>query len=349
MPPLAADPDALCGAGVAVVSAGDAVAAAMGTLTSGFGANTGQDAAGEVFGLAYQDTAESVLKAAAAGVNACRSTGFRVQVSASNYSKAEAASTLGGGATVLPTPTRPGEFAAPGAPWTLGPGVPAPALWTVVEAFVGDLWPNGNPAQIHAAATCWRTFGAAVRSVKDALNGPNSVVGAQQIVEGALIEQQLSKLGANMVAIGAECDKLAARLDDFADDVQRTQDAVRDLLHRLGSASGLWHELVEAFEGHGLDEVKRIAADIKAVLHNLMREAQAREQMLRQGMQVVDGLVRGLQIYVRAEITHYVGEDVGNPLATAFDTFVNVGEGFFKGAVGMVEGVEQLRNRAVIS
>jgi Tuberculosis necrotizing toxin len=237
---------------------------------------------------------------------------------------------------------RPGEFAAPGAPWTLGPGVSAPVLWTVVEAFVGDLWPNGNAGQIHAAATCWRTFGAAVRSVKDAFNGPNSVVGAQQIVEGALIEQQLSKLGTDMVGIGAQCDKLAAGLDDFADDVQRTQDAVRDLLHRLGSASGLWHEVVEVFEGHGLDEVKKIAADIKAVLHHLMQQAQAREQMLRQGMQMLDGLVRGLQIYVRAEITHYVGEDVGNPLATAFDTYVNVGEGVFKGAVGMAEGFEQL-------
>jgi hypothetical protein len=342
MAPLAADPEALSGAGAAVVAAGDGVATALGALTSGFGANTGQDAAGEVFGLAYQDAAESVLKAAAAGINACRHTGFLVQVSASNYSKAEAASTLGGGVDVLATPTQPGEFAAPGAPRTLGPGVAAPALWTVVQALVGDLWPNGNPAQIHAAATCWRTFGAALSGVKDALNGPHSVVGMQQIVEGDTIEQKLSTLGADMVSIGAQGDKLAKGLDEFADDVQRTQDAIRDLLHRLGSASGLWHEVVEVFEGHGLDEVKKIANDIKAVLHNLMRQAQAREQIVRRGMQMLDGLVRGLQIYVRSEITHYVGEDVGNPLATAFDTYVNVGEGVLKGAVGMGETLEQL-------
>jgi hypothetical protein len=59
-------------------------------------------------------------------------------------------------------------------------------------------------------------------------------------------------------------------------------------------------------------------------------------------MQVIDGLVRGLEIYVRGEITHYVGEDVGNPLATVFDTYVNVGEGVFKDVVGMVQGIEQL-------
>lgn len=342
MAPLAVDPAALDGAGTAVVAVGDGLTAAVGALTSGFGANTGQDAAGEVFGLKYQDAAESALKAAAAGINACRRIGFLVEVSASNYSKAEAASMVGGGADVLPTPMQPGEFPAPGAPWTLGPGVPAPALWAVVEAFVGDLWPNGNPAQMHAAAACWRTFGAALHGVKDLLHGPNSVVGAQQIPEGGQIQQAFSKLGADMASIGAECDKLAKGLDDFANDVQHTQDAIRDLLHCLGTPSGLWHEVVEVFEGHGLDEMKKIANDIKAVLHKLMEEAQAREQMLRQGMQMLDGLVRGLEIYARSEITHYVGQDVGNPLATVFDTYVNAGEGLVKDVVAIPQAAEQL-------
>jgi hypothetical protein len=342
MAPLEVDPGALDGAGSAVSAVGDGLAAAVGALTAGYGANTGQDAAGEVFGLNYQDAAESTLKAVAAAVNACRSVGFKVQVGASNYSKAEAASTLGGGADVLPPPAQPADFAASGAPGTLGPGVPEPLLWAVVEAFVGDLWPNGNAAQMHAAAGCWRTFGAALRGAKDALAGPNSVVGAQQMPESGLIQQALSKLGDDMAAIGAECDKLAKSLDDFANQVQQTQDAIRDLLHRLGSASGLLHEVVEVVKGHGLDEVKKIAHDIKAVLRNLMREAQAREQELSKGMQMLDGLVRGLQIYVRSEITHFVGEDVGNPLATAFDTYTNVGEGLIKDVVGLPQGVQAL-------
>ncbi|MDI3313434.1 MAG: hypothetical protein QJR12_03835 [Mycobacterium sp.] len=342
MAPLAVDPAALDGAGAAVVAVGEGLVAAVGALTGGFGANTGQDAAGEVFGLQYQDAAESVLTAAAAAVNACRGTGFKVQVSASNYSRAEAASTLGGGAQVLVTPTAPGEFAAPGAPWTLGPGVPPPPLWALVQAFVGDVWPDGNPAQMHAAAACWRTFAGALHGVKDALAGPNSVVGAQRIPEGELIGRALATLGTDIAGIGAQCDRLAKGLDDFAQDVARTQDAIRDLLHRLGSVSGLVHELVEVVTGHGLEEVKKIAEDIKAVLGNLMRQAQARQQLLREGMQVLDGLVRGLQIYVRAEITHFVGEEVGNPLATVFDTYTNVGEGVLKGAAGMGESLQQL-------
>ncbi|WP_275952242.1 ADP-ribosyltransferase [Mycobacterium heckeshornense] len=325
-----------------MITVGEGLAAAVGALTTGYGANTGQDAAGEVFGLEYQSAAESTLQAAAAAINACRTVGFKVRLGASNYSKAEAASTLGGGADVLPPPAQPSEFAAPGAPGTLGPGVPEPLLWSVVESFVGDLWPNGNAAQIHAAAGCWRTFGAALHGAKDALAGPNSVVGAQQMPESGLIQQAVSKLGDDVAAIGAECDKLAKSLDDFANQVQQTQDAIRDLLHRLGSVSGLFHEVVEVFKGHGLDEVKKIANDIKAVLRNLMRESQAREQELSQGMQTLDGLVQGLQIYMRGEIIHFVGEDVGNPLATAFDVDTNVGEGLVKDVFGVPQGIQAL-------
>ncbi|WP_239657297.1 hypothetical protein [Mycobacterium riyadhense] len=104
MAPLAVDPEALSAAGNAVVAAGDGVAAALAVLTAGFGANTGLDAAGAVFGLAYQDAAESLMKAAAAAINACRFNGAKIQLCASNYSVAEAASMLGGGTGVLRPP-----------------------------------------------------------------------------------------------------------------------------------------------------------------------------------------------------------------------------------------------------
>ena len=94
MGPLAVDPEALFAAGSAVVAAGDGLAANLTALTAGFAAHTGLDAAGTVFGLGYQDTAESLLKAAATAINACRHSGALIQQGASNYSKAEAASTL---------------------------------------------------------------------------------------------------------------------------------------------------------------------------------------------------------------------------------------------------------------
>ncbi|KAA1248567.1 hypothetical protein F0Q45_19885 [Mycobacterium simiae] len=341
MPPLAVDPAVLSGAGGAVAAVGNQVAAAVASLTAGFGANTGQDAAGEVFGLAYQDAAAALLKAAAAGVNACRFNGAKIQLSASNYSIAEAASTLGGGFGVLPPPSEPEQFAAPGPPGTLGPGEPPPLLWSVVQLFVGDLWPNGDVAGLRAAAGRWRGFAAVLNGVVDQLNGPKMVVAGQQIPEGEAIQTVLSSIGTDMAAVGAQCAQLAGALEDFADEVARAQNAIRDLLDLL-SVSGLWDQVMSFFEGDALDEIKEIAADIRAVLHNMGRQARAQEQLLRQGMQILDGLVVGMQRVVRGELTQFLGEDVGNPVATVFDTWVNVNEGFVKAAFETAHGLDQL-------
>jgi hypothetical protein len=342
MAPLSVDPAALSGAGAAVISAGDGVAAATSALSSGFGANTGQDSAGEAFALSYQDSAESLLKAVAAGINAYRTVGFKLELGASNYSRAEASSTLGGGAAALPTPTAPGIFDAPGAPWTLGPGIAEPALWAFVEEFVGDLWPNGNPGQIHAAATCWRNFGAAIHSAKNVLQQPDSTIAAQHIPEGELIQQAFSKLGDAMVKVGDECGKLAKGLDDFANEVQHTQDAIRDLLHRLDTPSGLLHEVVQVFKGHGLDEIKKIADDIKAVLHNMKREADAKEQLFQKAEGLMDSCAVSLEAFAKKELTQYLGNNVGSAASAYFDAEVDIGEGLVKGAADAAHSLSQL-------
>jgi hypothetical protein len=342
MAPLSVDPAALSGAGAAVISAGDGVAAATSALSSGFGANTGQDAAGEAFALSYQDSAESLLKAAAAGINAYRTIGFKLELGAFNYSRAEASSTLGGGGAVLPTPTAPGTFDAPGAPWTLGPGIAEPALWAIVEEFIGDLWPNGNPGQIHAAATCWRNFGSAIHNAKSILQQPNSMVAAQRIPEGELIQQAFSKLGDAMVTVGDECGKLAKGLDDFANEVQHTQDAIRDLLHRLDTPSGLLHEVVQVFKGHGLDEIKKIADDIKAVLHNMKREADAKEQLFQQAEGLMDSCAVQLEAFAKKELTQFLGNNVGSAVSAYFDAEVDIGEGLVKGAADAAHSLSQL-------
>lgn len=345
MASLAVDPDVMFTAGSAVAAVGEDIVAALGSLTAGFGANTGQDAAGDMFGLAYQDAAKSLLKAAAAVINACRDNGAKIQLSASNYSRAEAASTLGGGSGVLPAPHDPQQFSAPGPPGTLGAGPPPPMLWRVVELFVGDLWPNGDVAGLHAAAGCWRGFAAALGGAEQGLNGPKAVIAGQEIPEGPLIQPVLSELGVAMASLGKQCEQLAGALDYFADEVAHAQNAIRDLLHRLGSASGLWHEVVSVFDGDALQEVKEIAEDIKAVLHNLGREAQAKERAMQRGMGIADGLVRGMQRYVRGELTHFLGTEVGNPLATVFDFFSNVTEGVYQAAFSTVHGMDQLSPR----
>ncbi len=342
--PVAVDPEALFAAGSAVVGAGDGLGALLMLSTAGFGANSGLDAAGVVFGLAYRSAAESLLKAAAVVINALRHNGAKMQVCAANYSKAEAASTLGGGGSVLSPPDDPVTMVAPGPPGMLGPGEPPPLLWAVVQSFLDDLWPNGDVSALHSAGGRWRNFAAALTGMQGALNGSKSLVDAQHIAEGEQIDDVLSQIGACMAKVAEQCGKLAGALDDFANEVADAQHAIRDLLHRLGSLFDIWHDhdVMSIVDGHAIEEIKKIAQDINAVLHNLGREARAGEQGIKLGMQVVDGLVQGMEKYMRGQFTHFLGEQVGNQVATAFDTFVNTEEGVFKGAFGSAQGMDDL-------
>jgi hypothetical protein len=342
MPVLAVDPERLSAAGSAVVAAGDGLAAAMAVLTAGFGANTGLDVAGEVFGLSYQSTAESLLNAAAAAINACRRNGVMIQVDASNWSKAEAASRLGGGASVLHSPAEPAKIGAPGPPGTLGPGEPPPLLWAVVQSFVDDVWPNGDVAALHAAAGCWRTFSAAVSGMQGALNGSRALVGTQLIPEGEKINHVLSHIGGVMAKLGTQCGNMATTLDDFANQVAKAQNDIRNLLHRLESLTDIWHDVFSVLDGDAFEEIKKIAHDINAVLHDLGREARAFEQGIKLLMQVADGLVVDMEKSMRGQLTHFLGDAVGNQVATAFDTFVNANEGVVKGAAQAVLGLADL-------
>jgi uncharacterized protein YukE len=339
---LAVDPEAMFAAGSAVQAAGDGLAANLMVLTAGFAANTGHDLAGEVFGLGYQDAAKSLLNAAAAAVNACRHCGALIQQGAANYSNVEAASTLGGGGGVLPAPAEPVKMTAPGPPGTLGPGPPPPALWEVVQSFVDGVWPDGDVAGLHASAARWRGFGAAASGMRNALNTSKSLFDGQHIPEGGKIDEALSQIGDCLGQMGEQCESLANKVDGFANEVGQAQNHIRDLLRRLGSLANPVHDVMLIIEGDAIDEVLKIAQDINAVLHQLGREARAFEQGIKIVMQVGDGLVVEAEKFVRGKLVQYLGEQVGNPVATVFDTWTNTNEGVLKGAVGMVEGLGDL-------
>ncbi|OBI92111.1 glycohydrolase toxin TNT-related protein [Mycobacterium sp. 1245805.9] len=345
MVPLVVDPQALFAVGSAVAAAGDGLAANLTVLTAGFAANTGHDAAGEVFGLGYQDAAEKLLQAAAAAVNACRQSGAKIQQGAANYSNAEAASNIRGGDSVLQAPPEPANISPPGPPGTLGPGQPPPLLWAVVQSFVDDVWPDGDVAGMHAAAARWRGFSAATAGMRDSLNAAMVLMDAHQIPEGGKIDVALSQIRDCIVKISDASGELAAGLDNFANKVGKAQNAIRDLLNRLGSLTDLGHDLMLIVKGDALEEIKKIARDVNDVLHHLGQEARASEQAIRLGLGVVDGLVVKLEHYVRGELKQYLGDAVGNQVATVFDVFANANEGVLKGAVGMALSIGDLDPR----
>jgi hypothetical protein len=132
-------------------------------------------------------------------------------MSATNYSRADARSTIGGGTAPLTAPTAPGEFSAPACPPSLGGAVPPPFLWGMVQAFIPDVWPDGDPARLAAAATAWDTFSTTINGIAGECTGPSGVIGAQQIPEGGDVTSAISELSQSLSQVASEAGKLATQ------------------------------------------------------------------------------------------------------------------------------------------
>ena len=343
MPPIVVEPEELAGAGVSIAGVSDELAAALSTLAAGLpgGSMAGHDTAGLAFAMAYKQAGQALLDAGAAAANGGRKVGFGVQMSATNYSRAEALSTIGGGGGPLPPPSASGEVNAPSMSSSSGGGVAEPFLWSMVQMLVGGVWPDGDPAQLRAAAGAWSTFARTLSGIGAELQGPSATIAGQQIPEGDAMTTALSDLTKGLTDIATESVKLATQTFEFADDVESAQNAIRDMLSRL-SPSGIFDGLAAVFSGDAMDELRKIADDIRTVLDNLKRQADARQGSMDDVMQMIDGAVVSLEQRARKEFTDYLGDDVGNAVATTFDTSVNLREGLLKGGIGALQDLQQL-------
>lgn len=339
------DPAALATIGTTVGGEGDAIAAALGSLDaslSGAGAMFGHDAAGLVFAQGYTSAGKALLDAAASAVNASRRVGFGIATSAANYGHANASSTVGGGTSAVPVPTAPGSYSAPAMPPPLGGGIAAPMGWALVEAFVGDVWPDGNPGELRAAAGAWRTFATAITGLAGQVDAAGPGLSAQQIPEAGQMVSALGKVSGGLTQIATEAQKLATAVDGFAGTVEATQNAVRNLLHQL-SPAGVLETIGGIFTGHNpMDEIRKIADEIKTVLHNMKREADAYTQIFNQGINALDSATDSLEAWANKEFTSVLGQDVGGSLAFAFDAVADGSEGALKFVAETAQGIGQL-------
>ena len=53
---------------------------------------------------------------------------------------------------------------------------------------------------------------------------------------------------------------------------------------------------------------RRSLDDIKAILHNMKREADAKEQLFQKAMGLMDSCAVGLEAFPKKELTHFLGE-----------------------------------------
>ncbi|KMO69251.1 hypothetical protein [Mycolicibacterium obuense] len=343
--PITVDPVALAGMGAAVATDGVTVATAVHTLSaalSGAGALFGHDSAGLLFGQSYTQAGRSLLEAAGSAVNACRKVGFGVQMSAFNYGRANAASTVGGGETPVPQPSAPGAFTAPSMPPPMGSGIAAPLLWTVVESLVGDVWPDGNPAEMRAAAAAWRSFGASIGTTAEPVTAVSAALAGQQIPEAGHMGDAAAQISSGLADIAAQAQELASHVEAFATNVEATQNAIRGLLHQL-SISGVLDALGDIFSGENpWQKVQEVADEIKTVLGNMKRQADASRTLFSQSMNALDSATTSLQSWATKEFVEVFGEDVGTALSQDFKALTGLPAGGLKFLGVTAEGLQGL-------
>lgn len=343
--PITVDPTALNSTGASVGAESNAVTSAISTLTaalSGHESGFGHDAAALVFSRSYNNAALALLHSAASAVNASRRTGQGIQMSAYNYGTANAHSTVGGGESPVPKPGDPGKYSAPAVPSVFGGAVAAPLGWTLVEAFVGGLWPDGDPAQMRATAAAWRTFGSSISGGSGAMTAAGTTLGGFQIPEAPQMQKAANDIGGGLTNIDTQAQALAGQIDSFATTVENAQNAIRDLLHQL-SPSGILSTIGGMFEGDNpLDKIKQIAHDIDTVLNNMKREANAMDQAVSQGINDLDGLTTKLENWANKEFVEVFGPEVGGVLAMNFTALADLEEGGFKFVAQTAQGLDQL-------
>ncbi|MUL49071.1 DUF4237 domain-containing protein [Mycobacterium sp. CBMA360] len=169
-----------------------------------------------------------------------------------------------------------------------------------------------------------------------------TALGGFQIPEAPQMQKAANDISGGLTNINKQAEALAGQIDSFATTVENAQNAIRDLLHQL-SPSGILSTIGGMFEGHNpLDKIKQIANDIKTVLGNIKREADAMQHVFTQGMQNLDSLTDKLEKWANKEFVEVFGQEVGGALSTAFTAVVDLDEGAFKFVAQTANGLEQL-------
>lgn len=335
MAPIDVDPVALAAGGTALSADGEALAAALSAFSGSLtGFNAGQDSAGKVFAKSYTDNASAIAQAAVSAMGACRQVGFGIEMSAANYAAAEAGATVGGPAPSVAVPVA----GSPAPVWVTipsayGDGIAKPMLWAMVEFFVGDLWPNGDPGAMREAAGAWKTLGEALTRIGTQIPTVKPSITGQTIPEQQKMSTAVDDIASSVSALAGMCTTIATQLNDFAGEVDKAQNAIRDLLKRL-SPSGLWDTIGDLFHGESpLDEIKAVARDIKDVLRNLGREAEARVEEIKQALAALEGLADSVENWISKEFP---------AIAPVVNAMIDFDVGAWKNIIGLVGSVAAL-------
>jgi len=328
MAPIVVDPRALDGAGQSVDTQAETLGKAIDTLhsaLSGSGGMSGDDPAGIVHGRAYDKSAIAILEAMVDLRNGMARMGDGIRASATNYSRAEVASNVhGAGEAPLPAAPLTDPVSAQLPPSAQGTSDGAPPGWSIVEPFLGMIWPDGSPSKLRAAAGAWTTAGSAFLACEAELLGAMGIVRDQQIPEATQIAQAVVTGNNNATALFGQCVRVASNLNSYAGHIDSVHAAILDLLSRIVNPMTGIKQAWFLFTRNGEDQIKKIADDIRVVIDNFTSEVEALAQLLAPLVQAAEAIAREMVSWATMEIEQF-GDAAYNALADVVNSAASFG------------------------
>ena len=350
MAPLAVDPEALDSAGSAVISLGQGLGSTVSTLTNALAGRhemSGDDPAGAAFGHSYDSSASKLLEAMATTRNGLCRLGDGVRISAHNYSLAEANSNISGHGQSLPSPHPTGAISAGAAPSSVGCGMHAPAGWGWVSKYIGMIWPTGDSTKLRGAAAAWITAGTnfEVSEITGAI-GPMGCIAAQHIPEATAIAAAFSETNRCAAGILQQSAIVATHLTSYAARIDSVHAAIVDLLSRICNPLTGIKEVWEFLTDEDEDEIKKIANDIRAIVHQFTAEVEALGRQIAAALHEAATIISTMARYAEKEWDHFLHTtDFGR----ALDRFGHICGGVLSEAESTLKGMWDLNPaRAVV-
>jgi hypothetical protein len=325
--------------GSQLVSLSDALGAA---LSSGIA--SGMDPAGANFGIKYGHQAQQFADTLAMAATAYNNVGYMLQATGFNYKNADAVSTIGGSGPAGGVGEAPGKTVAGHA--SVGPNsiiVTPPALWYLVEPFIGIAmeWPSGHPALMRVTAAQWKNIGHGLSVFNDELAALKTAVSVQHIPEAGKIGDALTELGSKVSDMSDAASQIAQSVEDFANGVQRTQDAIRRLLGRL-SPEGLFDTVKGFLTGDGEKILRELGHDIGELLHNFQQQIKGIVGLLGELTSLIGDAADAFEKWIRPILVAQFGADVGGALADGVTFYTDFEVGLVNGVIGTVSGLVSL-------
>jgi putative RNase toxin 28 of polymorphic toxin system len=202
----------------------------------------GNDGGAQKFAARYDPAARAVWRAFGSAVRVIGGTAQGLVATANNYVKAEEHSTTG-------HKPGPAKYPLPPVADDITVGGPDPAKGaghSSVPDWLAQYWPNGDPDQLRAAATAWRTARDGVRDVTMTLHG--AVVGitdynnADDIVQMEAFWDTLAKpsdKNAVLTGLHDACDSIAKACDAYAKAIDDARSNLETALAEAGIAVAL--------------------------------------------------------------------------------------------------------------